>query len=705
MIAAQPRQTGKPRDLSRIGWLDYLLMTIGSCLAGYSGGMAIGEPSISWFVVEWTVVGSLISYLIRRFFIGSPMLKVDGILYGLVVVVSFIFRMDLQRLMPLGGFPFEVLAAGWLCWMLILGSFCTWQDSTLLFQAVPSIAIFGLVGCYDTFKGVIFLFFAFLLCLATLFARAHYRVMLKQAADSGYFTRGLAPGAPVPEVETTPGLAQKMEEGPWRWVAGPEWALGSAFVVVLVSLMGAPVIRQSTQGVSGFVHIPQPNVRPRPPVGSPGSQASATGEMRIGRGQNRVTDTPMFEITMPALYYLRSNTYDTYANRTWRFSYLRQLTTPGNASETSGESLRAMQNSPYPPRRVPFSIHLRAPLATLALPGQVIEWGTDQNPMGGEQTDGSYSVGPTAGRTEFSGVSLVASESAVPRDADRDLPGAFQNMLNLENMDPKVLQLGREVAGGGTDFERANRIMREIGSRIKYNLNVAATPDGVDPVEFALFEKQEAYCDIFASAMVQMSRAAGIPARLAVGYLPSPEAYQGNRYLVLEKDYHAWAELYFQNIGWVIFDPTSLAEAVPGGERGAASDNSPWYQKPWFKSLLDSLMVIFAGVALLFGYRAVQGMQKERTTESDLHKAYLGFVRLMERSAGRRRNLSETPDEFFRGASASMGAVQAKAEELNDQFVAALYAKAGIQNEEVERLRGKVRELKREIADAKRKKG
>jgi transglutaminase-like putative cysteine protease len=689
---------GAQRDLSRIGWLDYLLMTIGSCLAGYSGGMAINEPGISWFVVQWTLAGGLFSYLMRRALIQAPAIKIDGLFYGIVVVATFIFRSRLQTVMPAGGFPFELIAAGWLCWMIILGSFFTWQDSTLLFQAVPSIAMFGLVGCYDTFRGVIFLFFAFLMCLATLFARAHYRQMLRQAAHSGYFTRGLAPGTPIPEVETTPGLAQKMQDGPWRWVAGPEWALGSALVVVLVSLLGAPVIRQSTQGVSGFVRIPPAPVRRQFQQATTSLMASTFGQARIGMGQNRVTHAPVLEATLPGLRYLRSNTYDSYANRSWSF---RGGLRPDEGRFTSANTAayEELVQGGGEIERSEFTIALKQPLRSLPHPGVVTDW-PDPRALGPEMPDGSFSIS-SGSVPEFKGT--FSEPASIGRDlqAQTELSPIYRFMLNLDGVPSSVIRKGREVAGEGNDFQRAERIRRYIATTVRYNLNVGACPAGKDPIEYTLFERPEAYCDIYASAMTVMARAAGIPARYVTGYLPSPESQdQRNRYVVLESDAHAWSELFFEGVGWVVFDATSGAESVPGGERGAATDNVPWYQKAWVRTAIDGLMVVLSGIAVIFALRAVAAMKKVRTPRGDLERAYLTYSRSLEQAARKRRDLSRTADEWFADAAPHLGPTKETAESLNRRFVHALYAPGDPSEEDLTRLREDVRRWQRELAQA-----
>ena len=62
--------------------------------------------------------------------------------------------------------------------------------------------------------------------------------------------------------------------------------------------------------------------------------------------------------------------------------------------------------------------------------------------------------------------------------------------------------------------------------------------------------------------MTLMARSVGIPARLAVGFLPG-ERTGDNVYQVTGKDSHAWPELYFPGQGWVRFEPTPAVQAGP----------------------------------------------------------------------------------------------------------------------------------------------
>ena len=77
-----------------------------------------------------------------------------------------------------------------------------------------------------------------------------------------------------------------------------------------------------------------------------------------------------------------------------------------------------------------------------------------------------------------------------------------------------------------------------------------------DPILKFLATKQ-GYCVQFASAMVMMARAQGIPARMAIGFLPG--TLQNGVYTVRSSDAHAWPELFFPGAGWLRFEPTPAA--------------------------------------------------------------------------------------------------------------------------------------------------
>ena len=115
------------------------------------------------------------------------------------------------------------------------------------------------------------------------------------------------------------------------------------------------------------------------------------------------------------------------------------------------------------------------------------------------------------------------------------------------------------TASSPTPYDAAVAIqdwLRNTGG-FSYSLALAEPPvsNGVqlDPISAFLATKR-GYCVQFASAMVMMSRAAGIPARMAIGFLPGSQ--QEGLWTVTGADAHAWPELYFPGAGWVRFEPT-----------------------------------------------------------------------------------------------------------------------------------------------------
>jgi hypothetical protein len=63
--------------------------------------------------------------------------------------------------------------------------------------------------------------------------------------------------------------------------------------------------------------------------------------------------------------------------------------------------------------------------------------------------------------------------------------------------------------------------------------------------------------------MALMCRSVGIPARVAVGFLVPRETEVLNFYEVRAFQAHAWVEVWFGDLGWIDFDPTSQ-EIAPG---------------------------------------------------------------------------------------------------------------------------------------------
>ena len=77
-----------------------------------------------------------------------------------------------------------------------------------------------------------------------------------------------------------------------------------------------------------------------------------------------------------------------------------------------------------------------------------------------------------------------------------------------------------------------------------------------DPAASFLFGDLTGYCMHFSFAATYLFRSIGIPARVGIGYsVPASNRAGGSALLIQAIHGHAWPEVYFKDIGWVIIDP------------------------------------------------------------------------------------------------------------------------------------------------------
>jgi hypothetical protein len=129
--------------------------------------------------------------------------------------------------------------------------------------------------------------------------------------------------------------------------------------------------------------------------------------------------------------------------------------------------------------------------------------------------------------------------------------------------DERIRELALEVTSGLTGYaERVQAIEKWLRGNYLYSLHPGVAADG-NQLHHFLFESRKGYCSYFAFAMALMCRSVGIPARVAVGFLVPRETEVLNFYEVRAFQAHAWVEVWFGDLGWIEFDPTSQ-ELAPG---------------------------------------------------------------------------------------------------------------------------------------------
>jgi transglutaminase-like putative cysteine protease len=149
-----------------------------------------------------------------------------------------------------------------------------------------------------------------------------------------------------------------------------------------------------------------------------------------------------------------------------------------------------------------------------------------------------------------------------------DAPTAPESILREYTKVPSslpsvVAKTAREVtAGSDTDYAKAVALQNWFTSGAFHYTTSVAYGSGPQAITRFLKDKR-GFCVHFAFTMAAMARTLGIPARVAVGFMPGG-AHQDGSYSVGLKDAHAWPELYFQGIGWTRFEPTPGRGITPG---------------------------------------------------------------------------------------------------------------------------------------------
>ncbi len=138
-----------------------------------------------------------------------------------------------------------------------------------------------------------------------------------------------------------------------------------------------------------------------------------------------------------------------------------------------------------------------------------------------------------------------------------------------------VGELAKRVTAAGTNRAERAALLQDWFAKphadeardpsFTYDLNQARDGSSIGALTDFLTTSRTGYCEQFAGAMALMARTLSIPARVAVGFLRPERTGRPGGWVFSSHDLHAWPELYFEGVGWVLFEPT------PAGRVGATS--------------------------------------------------------------------------------------------------------------------------------------
>ncbi len=200
---------------------------------------------------------------------------------------------------------------------------------------------------------------------------------------------------------------------------------------------------------------------------------------------------------------------------------------------------------------------------SVAWQGPALSWADEAGALyvdGGLQPGYRYQV--TSANYDPSADELRrATVESAPDPAYYDLPRSLPD---------EVSDLAQQVtAQAPTAYDQARSLQDWFRTQFEYSTTVQRGHGNDAMLNFLSIRK--GYCEQFSGTFAAMARAVGLPARVMVGFTQGRLGADG-LYHVAGRHAHAWAEVWFDGYGWVLFDPTP-GRGAPGAEQhtGAAA--------------------------------------------------------------------------------------------------------------------------------------
>jgi hypothetical protein len=253
--------------------------------------------------------------------------------------------------------------------------------------------------------------------------------------------------------------------------------------------------------------------------------------------------------------YWRNATYDLYTGHGWTTSETKtriyQAYQDIQPDRASGSIL--VEQNVFPAENLGKSVFASGEPITISLPSEAT-WRSPGDLFGLQIT----------GSSNYQVFSLVpVSEGNSLRVSSRTYPDWVREKFLVlpQEIPARVMTLAKQLTDSEpTVFDKAMAIENYLRT-YPYSLDVPIPPKQQDVVDYFLFDLKKGYCDYYSTAMVILSRASGIPARLAIGYAPGTYNLNSKRFIVTEADAHSWAEIYFPGVGWIPFEATPVLPA------------------------------------------------------------------------------------------------------------------------------------------------
>ncbi|HET8988368.1 MAG TPA: DUF3488 and transglutaminase-like domain-containing protein [Humibacillus sp.] len=203
----------------------------------------------------------------------------------------------------------------------------------------------------------------------------------------------------------------------------------------------------------------------------------------------------------------------------------------------------------------------------IAVPYPVVAVAMEGTPWTIDPITRDVRVGRSVSSYRVTYADVAPSPPQLRESGTPDSPDVTEDDLRIPETVRSLVQRWSDEVTAGKDnpLDRAIAIQDHLrGPSYTYSLDLGEplrdeTGRIMEPIR-NFYETRRGYCVQFATAMIMMARAQGIPARIAIGFLPG-QAAGTDKYIVKASDAHSWPELFFQGYGWLRFEPTPGARA------------------------------------------------------------------------------------------------------------------------------------------------
>jgi transglutaminase-like putative cysteine protease len=388
-------------------------------------------------------------------------------------------------------------------------------------------------------------------------------------------------------------------------------------------------------------------------VSSP-SSLHASGALDL-TSRPRLSDAVVFTVDASHPDFWRGETFDVYNGTSWTSSFDHDVHLASDGSSVLVDPPR-FDNGASNGREFRQTFHMEAGYSDVvfaAPSARSVE--TDKLLLGAQ--DGTLQLAGT-GSDQFPDSGAGFGKGAVYTVTSRSLPVTEQELRVATgpvpvpiaeeygqtpvNTTPRVVDLARLVTRGHYNaYDKVKALENWLGDNTRYSLNAPLSPRNVDVVDDFLFRTRLGWCEQIASSLVVMARSVGIPARLVTGFVPGSRDALTGRFVVRERDAHAWAEIYFPGIGWQGFDPTA---SVPLA--GDVKSTGSWLTDARRNAVPLAILAVLIVITIGALPEVVATVRRRRARRTSWSAQALHRLERVGKKAGRARTRSETPREY-----------------------------------------------------------